>query len=130
ADLGQSGLLRNPVFSGEVRFATDGSGTGVVLDVAQDFVGLLAMPLRKGRARAAFEAAKLRVTAAVLDMAFEVQSAFYDYQAAEQTREMRQSVADATAASYELAQRLRQAGNNRDLDVCNERALHEQSKLD
>jgi cobalt-zinc-cadmium efflux system outer membrane protein len=57
ADVVQAGLLRNPVFSGEVRFATDGGGTGVVLDVAQDFVSLLWMPLRKGRAEAAFEAA-------------------------------------------------------------------------
>ncbi|MBI1189734.1 MAG: TolC family protein [Tepidisphaera sp.] len=130
ADLVQAGLLHNPVFSGEVRFATDGSGTAVVLDVAQDFVSLLSMPLRKGRAQAAFEAAKVRVSGEVLDMAFEVQTAFYDYQAAEQAREMRQTVMEATAASYDLAKRLRAAGNNRDLDVSNERAMHEQAKID
>lgn len=130
ADVVQAGLLRNPVFSGEVRFGVNAGGTAAVVDVAQDFVGLLSMPLRKGRAEAAFEAAKVRVAAEVLDLAFEVQAAFYDYQAAEQTREMRQAVADATAASYDLAQRLRNAGNNRELDVANQRALHEQSKLD
>src|SRR5678816_2391758 len=84
ADIVQAGLLRNPVFSGEVRFATDGDGTAIVLDVAQDFVSLLSMPLRKGRAEAAFEAAKVRVTAAVLDTAFEVRTAFHDYLAAQQ----------------------------------------------
>jgi outer membrane protein, heavy metal efflux system len=130
ADLVRAGLLRNPVFSGELRFATDGGGTGIVLDVAQDFVSLFSMPLRKGRAAAAFEAAKVRVTAEVLDLAFEARTAFYDYQGAEQTREMRQTVLQATAASYDLAKRLRAAGNNRDLDVSNERALYEQSKLD
>lgn len=130
ADLVQAGLLKNPVFGGEVRFATNGDGAGVVLDVAQDFVGLLSMPLRKGRAQAAFEAAKVRVTGEVLDMAFQVQTAFYDYQAAEQTRAMWETVVDATAASYDLAKRLRQAGNNRGLDVSNERALYEQSKID
>ena len=130
ADIVQAGLLRNPVFSGEVRFATDGGGTGVALDVAQDFVSLLSMPLRKGRAAAAFEASKLRATGEVLDMAFEVRTAFYDYQAAEQAREMRQTVMEATAASYDLAQRLRAAGNNRELDVSNERALHEQTKVE
>jgi cobalt-zinc-cadmium efflux system outer membrane protein len=130
ADLVQAGLLRNPVFSGEVRFATDGGGTAVVLDVAQDFVSLLSMPLRKGRAQAAFEAAKVRVTAEVLDTAFEVQMAFFDYQAADQAREMRQTVMEATAASYDLAKRLGVAGNNRDLDVSNERAMHEQAKID
>ncbi|MFN7022048.1 MAG: TolC family protein [Phycisphaerales bacterium] len=130
ADLVQAGLLRNPVFSGEIRFATSGGGTGVVLDVAQDFVSLLSMPLRKGRAEAAFEAAKVRVTAAVLDAGFDVRTAFYDYQAAEQAREMRATVLEATGASYELAKRLRAAGNFRELDVLNERTLYEQTKVD
>ncbi len=130
ADIVQAGLLRNPVFSGEVRFATSGGGEGIVLDVAQDFVSLLSMPLRKGRAEAAFEAAKVRVTAAVLDAAFEVRTAFYDYQAAQQMREMRATVLEATAASYELAKRLRAAGNFREIDLLNERTLHEQSKVD
>jgi len=130
ADLVQAGLLNNPVFGGEVRFATDGGGSGVVLDLTQEFVSLLYMPLRKGRAGAEFEAAKLRVTLAVLDLAGETRIAFYEYQAAQQLLEMRRSVAEATAASYELAKRLREAGNNRDLDVSNERALHEQSRLD
>ncbi|MCI0364478.1 MAG: TolC family protein [Phycisphaerales bacterium] len=129
ADLVQAGLLRNPIFSGEVRFATSGGGTGAVLDVAQDFVSLLWLPLRQARAEAAFEAAKVRVTAAVLDTAFATRLAFYDYQAAEQTREMRATVLEATSASYDLAKRLREAGNNRDLDVANERALYEQSKV-
>jgi cobalt-zinc-cadmium efflux system outer membrane protein len=130
ADIVQAGLLRNPVFSGEIRFATSGGGTGIVLDVAQDFVSLLSMPLRKGRAEAAFEASKVRVTAAVLDAAFEVRTAFYGYQAAQQAREMRATVLEATAASYELAKRLRTAGNFREIDVLNERTLHEQSKVD
>ncbi len=129
ADLVQAGLLRNPVFGGEVR-AASGGGTGVVLDVTQDFVSLFSMPLRKGLAGAAFEAAKVRVTVVVLDTAFVVRTTFYDYQAAEQAREMRATVMEATAASYELAKRLRAAGNNRELDLANERALHEQARLD
>lgn len=129
-DLVQAGLLKNPVFSGEVRFATSGGGTGVVLDVAQDFVSLFSLPLRKGRAQAEFEAAQARVAAEVLDMAFETRTAFFDYQAAEQMRDMRATVLQAASASYALAKRLRQAGNNRDLDVSNERSFYEQSKID
>jgi len=130
ADVVQAGLLRNPVFSGEVRFATSGGGTAVVLDLTQDFVSLLFAPLRQGRAEAAFEAAKLRVTAVVVDMAGEVRSAFYEYQAAEQTREMRSTVLAGTQASFELAKRLRAAGNNRELDVLNEQDLCEQARVD
>jgi outer membrane protein, heavy metal efflux system len=129
ADLVQAGLLRNPIFDAQIRFATSGSGTGVDLGVAQDFVSLLYLSLRKGRAAAAFEAAKLRVTGAVLDFASEARAGLYELQAAEQLLEMRRSVVEATAASYDLAQRLREAGNNRDLDVANERALHEESKV-
>jgi cobalt-zinc-cadmium efflux system outer membrane protein len=130
ADLVQAGLLRNPVLSGEVRFGVGEAGTGAVLDVAQDFVSLLSMPLRRGRAEAAFEAAKHRVTAAVVDMVAEVRVAFYEYQAAVQAREMRRTVMEATAASYDLAKRLRAAGNISDLDVTGERDLHEQARVD
>lgn len=129
ADLVQAGLLRNPIFDAQIRFATSGSGTGVDLGLAQDFVSLLYLPLRKGRAAAAFEAAKLRVTGEVLDFASDARTSFYELQAAEQLLEMRRSVVEATAASFDLAQRLREAGNNRDLDVANERALHEESKV-
>lgn len=130
SDVVQAGLLKNPVFSGDIRFGVSGVGPGVDLGIAQDFVSLLSMPLKKGRAETAFEAAKVRVTAAVLDTAFEVRTAFYDYQAARQMREMRETVVEATGASYELAGRLRDAGNIRELDLSNERALKEQSKIE
>ncbi|MCC6661952.1 MAG: TolC family protein [Phycisphaerales bacterium] len=130
ADLVQAGLLRNPLLSGEVRWATDGGGTGVALGVSQDFLSLLFIPLRQRVARAGFDAAKLRVTGAVLDMADRTRAAFYDAQAAAQLVELRRTVLAATGASYELAQRLRAAGNNRELDVASERAMHEQARLD
>ncbi len=130
ADLVQAGLLRNPVFGGSVGFAISGGGIAPTLNIAQDFVGMLSMPLRKGRAEAAFERAKVLVTSAVLDAAFDVRRAFYDYQAAQQTCEMRATVVEATKASYELAKRLRAAGNFRELDLSNERALYERSKVE
>ena len=130
ADLVAAGLLNNPVFDAEVSFVEGGSGTGLELALVQDFIDILYIPLRKRLAAAAFEATKLRVSGEVLDLAGEVRAAFYSLQAALQTLEMRQQVLAATGASYELAQRLRAAGNNRELDLANERALHEQSKLD
>ncbi len=130
ADVVQAGLLQNPVFSGEIRFATSGDGSALVLDVAQDFVSLLMMPMRKARAQAEFEAAKLRITTEVFDAAYAVRLAFLDYQATEQKREMRTMVLEAASASYDLAKRLREAGNIRDLDVFNERALMEQARID
>lgn len=130
SDVVQAGLLKNPIFSANVRFGVSGMGPGVDLGIAQDFLSILSMPLRKGRAEAAFEAAKIRVTAAVLDAAFEVRTAFHDLQAGQQAREMRSTVLEATGASYELASRLRAAGNIRELDLSNELALKEQSKIE
>jgi cobalt-zinc-cadmium efflux system outer membrane protein len=128
ADLVQVGLLRNPVLASEVRFF--GSGTGFELAVVQDFVDALLIPLRKRVAGAALEAAKLRVAAAAIDLTGEVRARFYMLQAAAQTREMRTTVLQATEASYDFAKRLHEAGNITDLDLVNERVLHEQSKID
>jgi cobalt-zinc-cadmium efflux system outer membrane protein len=130
AEVVRAGLLKNPVFDGDLKFSADGGGTKVELAVAQDFLDVLMIPLRKRVAETAFEAAKLRVTGAVLDLAARTRTAFYAHQAAEQTLELRRTVAAAAAASYDLAQRLRKAGNITELDLSQERALHEQAKLD
>ena len=129
ADLVAAGLLRNPVFDAEIRFA-EGGGTGLEMAVVQDFIDLFYIPLRKRVAASAFEAAKARVAGEVIDLASEVRNAFHAYQAAQQTLEMRRQVVAATGASYDLARRLRAAGNNSELDLANEQALYEQSKLD
>ena len=130
ADLVAAGLLRNPVFDAEVRFPTKGGGTGLEMAVVQDFIDILYIPLRKSVAEAAFEAAKLRVAGAAIDLAGQVRAAFYAAQASKQLLEMRMNVVAATEAAYTLATRLRVAGNITELDIANERALFEQSKLD
>ena len=130
ADLVSAGLLRNPVFDAEVRFVEGGGGTGLELALVQDFIDVLYIPLRRRLAEAALESAKLRAAGEVMGLAGEVRSAFYTLQAAQQTLEMRRQVLTATDASYDLAGRLRAAGNITELDLANERALHEQAKLD
>ena len=130
ADLVRAGLLRNPIFTGELRFDTAGGGTGIALDITQDFLSLLTIPLRRSRADAAFEAAKARITRAAVDTAFDTRAAFYRYQAAANTHALRQSVEQAAALSAELAGRLHQAGNTRELDLLNQQAQHEQARLD
>jgi outer membrane protein, heavy metal efflux system len=130
ADLVSAGLLSNPVFDAEVRFHEAGGGTGFELALVQDFVDLLYIPLRKKVAASAFEAAKLRVAGQVLDLAADVRAAFHTLQASQQMLDMRRQVVAATGASYDLARRLRAAGNINELDLANEQALAEQSKLD
>lgn len=129
ADLVQAGLLRNPLLEAAVRWPTSGTGTGVDLGVAAGFLEVFWIPLRKGRAEAAFEAAKLRVAGEVLRTAGEVQGAYYQTVAAGQQAEMLETVLAALEASYELARRLHAAGNIRDLDLSLERAAYEEAKL-
>ena len=129
ADLVGAGLLRNPVFDGSVRFAKGGGSPNLDFGVAFDFLDVFFLGLRKQMAAAQLEVAKVNVSSAVLGLAGETRVAFFQLQAAEQAVELRQQVERATAASVELATRLREAGNNLPLDLANERALHEESKL-
>ncbi len=76
AELVEAGLLRNPILSADVRFPRY-VALPFDISVTQSFVDLLSLPLRKKVAGAAFEAAKLRVTNAVLATAAQTESAFY-----------------------------------------------------
>lgn len=130
ADLVQAGLLRNPIFDAEVKFAEGGDGHVLELAVVQEFLDVFQIPLRRRVAARALESAKLSTTGAVLDLAGQVRSAFYAHQAATQTLELRQSVAAAAAAGYDFARRLHGAGNITDLQLAQEQALHEQARVD
>lgn len=130
AEVVEAGLLENPVFEVEVLFPEGGDGTAVEMGIMQSFIDLLMIPMRRKIAASAFEEAKLRVTGEVLDLAGEVREAYYEHQAAQQLLEMRQTVLAATDASDLLARRLRDAGNITELQRAQERAQHEQAKLD
>ena len=66
AALVQAGLLKNPVFDTGVRFPNGGGTAELELGVAQDFLDVFYLPLRRRVAEEEFAAAKLRVTRAVL----------------------------------------------------------------
>ena len=131
ANLVQAGLLKNPRFSGSFQPSVSAGPVPMIgLELTQDFLDLFFVGLRKNVASAEFDAAKSRVTIAVLDQAGATRVAFLDLQAAEQLLEMRRSVADAAAASLEASQKLFDAGNITRLALANERAGSSQAKLD
>lgn len=90
---------------------------------------LLFLPLRRGAARADMDATRIRTAGTVLDFTFLVRKAFYDYQAAEQLLELAETVVEATAASYEVARQLHEAGNITALDLANERVFYEEARI-
>jgi cobalt-zinc-cadmium efflux system outer membrane protein len=129
ADLVQAGLPPNPIVSADVRFGI-GAGTGADIGLVQEFVRILQIPLRKRVAGAAFEAVKLEVAQAVLDVASQVKVAFYRLQGALETLELRRTVSSAASLSAELARRQREAGNIAALDQATEQALAEEATID
>ena len=126
ADLVEAGLLKNPVFYFERRLP----GQAAEIDLVQEFIDILLLPLRKRIAAAQFEAAKLRVGHEILTTAAEVRAAFYEHQGDQQLVDLRKTVADATERSAETALKMHEAGNLRDLDLASEQATHAQTKID
>lgn len=130
ADLVQASLLHNPVVDASSGFPHPRGIVDLSFAGALDFVDLLYVPLRRRVAQARLEETKLRVAAEVLDLAWRAQTAFYRHQANEQLLELRRQVAASTTAAFELAQRMRAAGNIRELDLVTERALAEEARLE
>lgn len=128
ADLVQAGLLKNPVFEGTFRFIRH-NGHSYDLGIAQDFLDVLLIPLRKTIARSHLEKTKLAVTAAVMDMVAKVRIAVVNAQRAKQVLAMRERVKEAAEASHEMAKRLRRAGNVTELEQSLKRERYEVSKL-
>ena len=126
ADLVEAGLLKNPTFLFERRLP----GQAAEIDVLQEFLDIILLPLRKRIAAAQFEAAKLRVGHDILTTAAEVRAAFYEHQGDQQLVDLRKTVADATERSAETALKMHEAGNLRNLDLASEQATHAQAKID
>ncbi|MFP5284466.1 MAG: TolC family protein, partial [Thermoanaerobaculia bacterium] len=126
ADLIAASTVRNPVFDGEVRFP----GKPFEIGITQTLIDLFRLPRRRALGEAAFEAARLRVTGAVLGFAAEVRADYYTLQAAQQALAQQRTLTAAAEASAELARRQHDAGNISDLDLENEQALYERAKLD
>jgi cobalt-zinc-cadmium efflux system outer membrane protein len=130
ADLVQAGLMRNPILNTVFRFPESGGPVSWDIGLAFEFLSLFTLPLRKKVAESEFEAARIRVSGAVLDHAAETRTAFYAYQAAMQSLEMMRQVAASTQASHHLSKQLREAGNITDLALAQSRGMAEQARID
>ncbi len=130
AEVIEAGLLRNPVLAGNVKPSLGGGGTELEIGMAQEFIGALTIPLRKGIAQAEFEAVKLEATRQILALAAEVRGQYFVVQANEQILESHRQMVAVAEAGLEAARRLHEAGNIRDLDLDNEAARLSEAKLD
>ena len=132
----EAGSPSNPAFHGGATFGLPQDPMtahpvhdSYVFEIEMDFLSLLYGSMRMSVAKSEFEAAKLRVTAAVIDLAGQTRTAFYRVQADKQMLELFRQVVLATQAGYEFASQLHEAGNTPELDLLLQRALYERSKL-
>ena len=131
ADLAQAARLRNPTFSGFWRLPTHSPvSVNAEQELDQDLLDLLTLPARKKIAARNLEAARLRVADAVLKTAAEAKEAFYTVQARQQLLTRLRAIMGVNEGGAEVAKRQREAGNITDLELANQAAVFQQSKLE
>ncbi len=131
ADVVEAGLLENPVFFGQTRFPDKSpSMTNLEFEITQNFLNILMLPARRKLAAMQFEKVKLRVADEILKLAAEVRAAYYRAVGASQIEQMRRHIAEAAAASYEMARRMHTAGNTSALNLAGEQGHYEQARMD
>lgn len=131
ANLAQAGLLKNPIFSFDYEFSTNSSVTDRInLSLLQNILNLLLIPLKKQKASAEVEKAKLWVTTKVLEVIANTKMAFYEFKAKEQTLALQKQILLAAELSYEASQKLFEVGNLKELEMSLKRSFYEQKKLD
>lgn len=131
ADLIQAGLLRNPSFGFAIRFPEGPQGVvNTEFSLAQDFLDLFLLPLRKRLGAEQFEHAKLKLANEVFQIIGKVRSEYYALQAQQQIVELRRTVLESAQVSADLVTRQRQVGNIGDLEFETQRGAYEQAKLE
>jgi cobalt-zinc-cadmium efflux system outer membrane protein len=131
ADVVQAGLLSNPVLSADITTAErEALDPNLIVGLTQSFLDLLLIPAKTKIASSAFDQAKYRVGNAVLDLAAEVQAAYYATVAAAQTVLLHRTVAESEQAAVELHRAQREAGNVNDLTLASQEALYQQTRLE
>ncbi|MBK5258525.1 MAG: TolC family protein, partial [Thermoanaerobaculia bacterium] len=129
ADLMQASTITNPVFEFEIRFP-GAPFRPYELRLAQSLIELIQLPRRRALGRAAFDAAQMRVSSSVLRFAGDVRSAWFELVAAAQHVALSRGILQSAQTAADVALRQHRAENITDLDLENEQALYEQSKLD
>jgi len=130
AQLVDASLPPNVELAGDIASFADDRRSDFGVTAMTDLSRLLFLHLRRAAASAGLEAARIETGGAVLDFAYMVRNAFYDYQAADQSFELDRTVLEAAAASWDAAQRLYDAGNITALELAHERAFYEEARSD
>lgn len=129
ADVLEAGRIGNPTLSYSRLTAADGPGESIAAGVTQSFADVLLLPLRKRLATGEFERMKLVVGGQLVDLAGQVDTAWYEFIGARQVADMRGAACVAAEASAALAQQFFDAGNITRLQLTLEQAALAQARI-
>jgi len=124
----QAQLLDNPHFG----FAYLGSPSDlykIELEAVFNIMSLFLMPLRQALAEAQMERTRCRISKMVLGQIFDLQRAYITLQAHQQAFKLLRRVLMSSEAAYEMAERMRRAGNITKLELLSRRSLLEEDRL-
>lgn len=131
ADLVQAGLLKNPQIAASIRFPDrPPSAADTEYSITDDILNLIIQPLHKKMAIQQLEQTKLRVANEVLKLVADVKGAFYTVQAGQQLLGRLRVIGDANQAAAELAKNQHEAGTVNELDLVNQQAIYNQTRLE
>lgn len=113
AELSQAFLPDNPSLSLERRFP----GQAAELDVAQEFLSLLLLPMRRDISEAEFESRRNLLAQELASHAVSVRRSFFEYQANLELRDFRRRIVSARQSDLLAAEALFRAGNRSQLEL-------------
>src|SRR5580700_7841510 len=130
ADLLQAGLPPNPRFFGYVPIDGPPSAPNTTFSLSEDFLNALLLPLKKKIAAQQFEETRLRVTESIFQLAADVKVAFYTVQGRQQLLKRLENIRDLNAAAADLSTRQYNAGNINDLELADQQAVFQSTRLE
>jgi outer membrane protein TolC len=123
-------LLKNPEADASVIVSEEDSSEDVIeLGAEVDLLHMILLPKRSRIGAAEYAAIEMDVARTVQRLAYDTRVAYYRLLAAQQRLVMRKTVLQAADAARDMAGRLRDAGNIKELDKLNRDALYEQAAL-
>ena len=131
ADVIEAVTLPNPSVDFDVEFPlVAGTLNRYAWLVAQEFVQILMIPLKKKLSEERLEAIELRVADETLDLVARVKAAYFMVQADQQLISRLKLIQETHAASLDLGQKQYKAGNITDLALLQLQASYSQGRLD
>lgn len=129
AELEAAGRIANPSFGYSHLHSRDSGGSQIGRSLSLNFTDLLLLPARKRFATGELERLQQAVASELVNLATEVELAWFAAVSAGQVSAMRELVAQSAERSADLAQRFFDAGNINSLQLNQELAAASQARI-